>query len=49
VGQTLAVGQFHGDVVEIATDDVVLEADGERWLLALGENLGEACALPPGF
>ena len=46
-GQTLVIGQFQGKVVEIDENDVVLEADGERWLVGLGENLAEACALPP--
>ena len=48
-GQSLVIGQFQGQVTEIADDDVVLEADGERWLVALGENLAEAFALPPEF
>lgn len=48
-GQNLVIGPFQGQVVEIGDDDVILEADGERWLVALGENLGEAFALPPEF
>ena len=48
-GQTLVIGQFQAEVVEIDEDDVILEADGERWLVAIGENLGEAFALPPEF
>ncbi|MCY2988793.1 MAG: hypothetical protein NTY19_13120 [Planctomycetota bacterium] len=48
-GQSLVIGQFQGQVTEIDDDDVILEADGERWLVALGENLGEAFALPPEF
>lgn len=45
-GQRLVIGQFQAQVVEIAEDDVILEADGEHWLVGLGENLGEAFALP---
>ena len=48
-GQRLVIGQFQGQVTEIGDDDVILEADGERWLVALGEHLGEAFALPPEF
>ena len=48
-GQRLILGQFQGQVTEISDDDVILKADGERWLVALGENLGEALALPPEF
>jgi Tfp pilus assembly protein PilO len=48
-GQDLAVGQFHGTVLEITDDDVILESGGERWLLAIGEHLGQAFALPPEF
>ena len=45
----MILGQFQGQLTEINDDDVILEADGERWLVALGENLGEAFALPPEF
>lgn len=47
IGESLTVGDFAGKVAEIENDDVVLESDGERWLLGLGENLGQAVALPP--
>ncbi len=48
-GQSLDVGQFQGTVVEIDESDVVLESDGERWLLSIGEKLDDAFALPPEF
>ncbi|MBN2477562.1 MAG: hypothetical protein JXB62_23345 [Pirellulales bacterium] len=50
-GEQLTVGGFTATIVEIAVEDhdVVLEADGQRWLLSLGENLTEAFALPPEF
>lgn len=48
-GDQIEIGQFRGKLVAIDEDDVILEADGERWLVAIGENLGEAYALPPGF
>lgn len=46
-GQSLDVGQFQGTVVEIDGSEVVLESDGERWLLSIGEKLDDAFALPP--
>lgn len=49
LGQSLTVGQFNGKLVEIAEEDVVFQSGGERWLIALGENLGQAFALPPEF
>ncbi len=38
-----------GTVSEIGNLDLVLESDGERWLLTIGDNLAEAFALPPEF
>ncbi len=46
-GESLQVGQFSGKVVEVEGDDVVLESQGQRWLLSLGESLAQAFALPP--
>ena len=48
-GASLQIGQFQGKVVRIDEDDVVLEADGERWLVGLGECLAQAYALPPEY
>jgi len=48
-GQNLQVGQFNGTVAEIADTDVILESDGERWLLTVGENITQAFALPPEY
>ena len=48
-GDRLVVGNFKATVVEIEDADVVLETDGERWLLSIGENLDQASALPPGL
>ena len=36
-----------GRVAEIEDSDLVLERDGERWLLTIGETLAQAYALPP--
>lgn len=49
IGQSFNIGPFSGTVVSVEDSDVVFEADGERWLLSLGENLSEAFALPPEF
>lgn len=48
-GDSFQVGAFTGKVLEIEGDDVVLEADGLRWLVSLGENLAQAWALPPEY
>lgn len=48
-GDSFRVGQLHGTIAEIAAPDVVLDLDGERWLLTLGESLSDAYALPPEF
>lgn len=48
-GGRLEVGQFVGTITEIIDSDVIVESDGQRWLLTIGENLSEACALPPEY
>ena len=48
-GETLEIGQFRGKVIEIDGEDVIFESDGRRWLITIGENLGQAFALPPEF
>jgi hypothetical protein len=48
-GESLHVGQFQGTIAEIVESDVVIESDGERWLLTVGENLAQANSLPPEF
>ena len=49
VGQRFEVGDFQGTVAEIDERDVVIDSDGERWLLTLGEHLSQATALPPEY
>ena len=46
VGDSIHIGSFSGKVVEILDQDIVLERNGERWLLSSGESLNEAFALP---
>jgi len=48
-GGSFQVGQLAGRVIEVEGDEVVIEADGQRWLLSLGESLAEAFALPPEY
>lgn len=48
-GETLEVGQFKGTVLDITENDVVLESDGEHWLMTVGETLAQASALPPDY
>jgi hypothetical protein len=48
-GSTLQVGQFSGKLVDIDGADVILESDGQRWLLTVGDSLTDAYALPPEF
>ena len=40
-------GSFSGKIVEILGKDIVLEREGQRWLLTSGESLNQAFALPP--
>jgi hypothetical protein len=44
------VGQFNGKLREVTEDDdVILESEGQLWLLSLGESLAQAFALPPEY
>lgn len=49
VGDRLEIGSFRARVVEINGADVIIESDGQRWLLTLGDRLIDAYALPPEF
>ncbi len=49
VGETLEVGHLLIKLAEVYELDAVLEVDGQRWLLSVGEALSQATALPPGF
>jgi hypothetical protein len=48
-GDALDLGSFRGTVAEIVPPDVILESDGQRWLMTIGESLSQASALPPEF
>ena len=48
-GDELHIGTFHGLVAEIAEKDVVLESEGQRWLLSIQDRLADAIALPPEY
>jgi hypothetical protein len=47
VGDTAEVGSFHVAIVDVTEDDVVVEINGQPRLLAIGETLSQASALPP--
>jgi len=49
VGDPLQVEWFEAVVEEINGRDVIITADGERWLLTIDDRLSDAVALPPGF
>jgi len=46
-GETFEVGSLSCEIAEIYGKDVIIESDGERWLLTLGDKLTDAHALPP--
>ena len=48
-GERLEVGSFKGTIAAITDTDVIVESEGERWLLTVGENLSHAAALPPEY
>ncbi len=49
-GESFQIGSFGGKIVEIAGDDVVVEAvGGQRWLVSFGESLAQSFALPPEY
>lgn len=48
LGEIIHSGSFFGKLVEILDRDIVLlDHNGERWLLTMGEFLTDAFALPP--
>jgi hypothetical protein len=48
-GERLEIGSFKGIIAAITDSDVIVESDGERWLLTVGDNLSQAAALPPEY
>ena len=49
VGDSLQLDWFEAVIEEISGRDVVISADGERWLLTIDDRLSDAVALPPEF
>jgi hypothetical protein len=47
LGDMIYAGSFVGRIVEVFDDDIVIDRNGSRWLLSVGESLKEAFALPP--
>ncbi len=48
-GERLELGPLNFRLAEVRAGDVIVETDGERWLLSPGDRLIDAYALPPGF
>jgi len=48
-GETLQLGTLQAKVTEILDHDVILEVDGQRWLMSIGDSIMQASALPPGL
>ena len=48
LGDQIQSGSFSGRLVEIVDQDIVIvDREGKRWLLSVGERLNQAFALPP--
>lgn len=48
-GESFRVGQFTAKVLRIDEEDVILESEGRRLLLTIGESIAQAALLPPEF
>ncbi|MBC8870084.1 MAG: hypothetical protein H8E44_11740 [Planctomycetes bacterium] len=48
-GDVFEVGPLVCTIAEVYGSDVIIESDGERWLLTLGDKLTDAHALPPEY
>lgn len=46
-GESLQVGPLSAKIVEVYDTDVVLDIDGQKWLLTIGDSIAQAAALPP--
>jgi hypothetical protein len=47
LGEVFVIGPLVCTIAEVYGSDVIIESDGERWLLTLGDKLTDAHALPP--
>lgn len=48
-GESFRVGRFTAKVLRIDEEDVILESEGRRLLLTIGESIAQAAVLPPEF
>ena len=48
-GDQLELGPLSFRLAEVHAADVIIEIDGERWLLSPGDKITDAHALPPGL
>ena len=46
VNDRFTIGDFHGRIVHILDQDVVIDSDGEHWLVAIGESVSDGFAIP---
>lgn len=49
LNETIKAGSFTGKLIDASPHDVVLQYAGQRWLLAIGERVSNAFALPPEY
>lgn len=49
LGEVFEIGPLVCTIAEVYGPDVIIESDGERWLLTLGDKLTDAHALPPEY
>ncbi len=49
LGEEFEIGSLVCTITEVYGSDVIIESDGERWLLSLGDKLTDAHALPPEY
>jgi len=49
VGEGFRFGAVNGRIAEIHGEDVILDSDGERWLIARGESVANASLLPAEY
>jgi len=46
VNDHFTIGDFHGRIVQILDQDVVIESSGEHWLVTIGESVSDGFAIP---
>lgn len=49
LGEVFEIGPLVCTIADVYGQDVIIESDGERWLLSLGDKITDAHALPPEY